>query len=60
MPDFLLAPYGLSQWIMKALLFLPNLFSPGWADEAVGYLVFFSWIVPPPFNWLLVWFIRAA
>jgi len=54
------APNGLSQQIMKLLLFLPSLFDPGWADEAVTYLAFFSWLVPPPFNWLLIWFIRAV
>ena len=57
MPEF--APYGLSQLIMNALLFLPNLISPGWADEAAGYLAFFSSAVPPPFNWLIIWFLRA-
>ena len=54
------APSGLSQMIMKALLYLPNLIAPGWADEVIDYLVFFSWLVPAPFNWLLIWFVRAV
>jgi len=53
------APFGLSQQIMKSLLFLPNLISPGWADGVVDYLAFFSTAVPPPFNWLIVWFLRV-
>lgn len=53
------APFGLSQLIMNALLFLPNLISPGWADEVTGHLTAGSWVVPPPFNWLIVWFLRA-
>ena len=53
------APSGLSQQIMRALLFLPNRISPGWADGAAGYLEFFGAAVPPPFNWLIVWFLRA-
>jgi len=59
MPDLLFAPYGLSQWIMNALLYLPNLISPGWADGVAGYLEFFSNAVPAPFSWLIVWFLRA-
>ena len=58
-PDLPYAPSGLSQMIMNALLTLPNLLSPGWADGVVDTLVFFSEVVPPPFNWLLIWFIRA-
>ena len=53
------APSGLSQQIMRALLFLPNRISPGWADGVVDYLAFFSAAVPPPFNWLIVWFLHA-
>ena len=60
LPELPFAPQGLSQLIMKMMLFLPNLFEPGWADEVIGYLAFFSWIVPPPFNWLLIWFVRAV
>ena len=53
------APFGLSQMIMSALLFLPNLISPGWADGVAGYLTAASALVPAPFNWLIVWFLRA-
>ena len=58
-PELPPAPSGLAQQIMNWLLYLPNLFSPGWADEAAEYLVFFSGLVPPPFNWLIIWFLRA-
>ena len=58
-PELPPAPSGLGQQIMKALLYLPNTIAPGWADEVTGYLVFFSDVVPPPFNWLIIWFLRA-
>jgi len=55
----MLITYGLGQSIMSALLFLPNLIVPGWADEVVGYLEFFGAAIPPPLNWLLLWFLQA-
>jgi len=51
--------FSMSQLIMSALLFLPNRISPGWADGVAGTLEFFSAVIPPPFNWLIVVFLRA-
>ena len=58
-PELPPAPAGLGQQIMHWLLYLPNLIAPGWAAEAAEYLAFFSGLVPPPFNWLIIWFLRA-
>jgi len=58
-PELPFAPSGLSQQIMNWLLYLPNLIAPDWADGVIDYLVPASWAVPPPFNWLIIWFVRA-
>ena len=47
------------QRIMNALLYLPSLLVPGWADGVVGILEFWMELLPAPLNWGLVWFVRA-